>query len=304
MEKVILTGGTGFVGSWFVEELVRNGIEVYLLVRSIPKDPFFCNPLINAVLYDSKEYLNLRDRGPFDAFYHLAWSGTENAQKNNTELQLENLGFSLKLLEYATNMEARCFIATGTVAEYSFCRDVMDLSKKQTPNDMYGAAKTAVHYLLETRARMLKMPFIWAVLPSTYGERRKADNIVTYTILSLLRKEKPRYGNLEQMWDFLYAYDVARALLLIGEKGIQSKTYGVGSGVHKPLKDYIMTIRDLIDPNLALGIGEVASYSEKTFSSCVNIHELQTDTGFKPSVTFEEGIRRTIAYYRRRIYGE
>lgn len=86
----------------------------------------------------------------------------------------------MEMLELAYGLGAKRFIATGTVAEYSFCKDVMDVNAKQTPNDLYGAAKTATHYMLETWARQLKIPFNWAVLPSTYGEGRK-DSILLHT---------------------------------------------------------------------------------------------------------------------------
>ena len=135
------------------------------------------------------------------------------------------------------------------------------------------------------------------VLPSTFGEGRRDDNIITYTITTLLKGQKPQYGMLTQMWDFLYVKEVVRALRLIGEQGCEGKTYGVGSGVFRQLKDYIIKIRDIIDPNLELGIGEIPSLSDKAFSSCVNIYDLAKDTGFEPQITFEEGIRRTIAYY-------
>lgn len=102
----------------------------------------------------------------------------------------------MEMLEYAHLIGAAKFIEICTVAEYSFCESIMDVNAKQTSNDMYGAAKTAVHYLLETRARLLKMPFIWTVIPSTFGEGRRDNNIITYTILSLLRREKPEYGYL------------------------------------------------------------------------------------------------------------
>lgn len=163
---------------------------------------------------------------------------------------------------------------------------------------MYGAAKTSAHYMLEAYARILGIPFNWVVLPSTFGEGRRDDNIITYTITTLLRGERPQYGMLMQMWDFLYVGEVARALRLIGEKGIPGKTYGIGSGVYRQLKDYIMKIRDIIDPQLELGIGDIPSLSDKAFSSCVNIYELVKDTGFEPKVSFEEGISRTIEYYR------
>jgi len=72
--------------------------------------------------------------------------------------------------------------------------------------------------------------------------------------------------------------DVVRALRLIGENGKENIVYGIGSGQYKPLKKYICGIRDLIDPELELGIGEVLSQSEKSFSSCVNVYDLVRDT--------------------------
>ena len=110
------------------------------------------------------------------------------------------------------------------------------------------------------------------------------------------------------MWDFLYVSEVARALRYIGEKGNPGKTYGIGSGVYKPLREYIMAVRDAIDPGLELGIGEDPGRSRQTFSSCVNIYDLVRDTGFMPEVSFEagirmiaEGIERTVAYWRKNI---
>lgn len=303
MNKVIVTGGTGFVGKWLTEELTKHGVEVIVLVRKPSRQETQINgSRIRYILYDSAEYERLcaEEKGSIDVFYHLAWGGVSAEEKNDCGIQLNNIEFSVKMLEFAGRLKAGKFIATGTVAEYSMCESIMDVNARQTPNDMYGAAKTATHYMLETRARMLEIPFIWAVLPSTFGEGRRDSNIITYTIVSLLRGEKPRYGDLMQMWDFLYVEEVARALRYIGEKGITEKNYAIGSGIFKPLKNYIMTIRDIIDPALPLGIGEIPSYSKKAFSSCVSIYDLTKDTGYIPKIGFEEGIQRTIPYYRER----
>ena len=82
-------------------------------------------------------------------------------------------------------------------------------------------------------------------------------------------------------------------------------TYGIGSGEHRTLKEYVCTIRDMINPKLPLGIGELQKQSgggrnliKQTPSSCINIEKLTEDTGWMPKVSFEEGIRRTIRYYR------
>ena len=299
MQKVVITGGTGFIGSWLVEEMLEQSIAVIMLVRDAARCSVAPREGVDVVVYYSEEYERLKEQKvPIDAFYHLGWGGVATQDKNDCRLQMNNISFSMEMLDYAYEIGAAKFIGIGTVAEYSFCESIMDVNAKQTPNDMYGAAKTAVHYLLETRARLLKMQFIWTVLPSTFGEGRRDNNIITYTILALLRGDIPEYGYLKQMWDFLYVKEVVRALRYIGEKGYAGKTYAIGSGVFKPLKDYIMTIRDIINPNQELGIGVKPELSDKVFSSCVSIYDLTKDTGFVPEITFEEGIRKTIEYYR------
>lgn len=303
MKNVIVTGATGFIGSWLVEQLCNDNINVYILVRNEQKaELMFENKNINIIEADLSNLDNLDVHFPqIDVLYHLAWEGVSTELKDNIDLQLRNVRNSIEVIKFAKKINCKKFIATGTVAEYVFCDDVMDVYAKQTPNDIYGASKVAVHYYLDVLSRELKQDFIWAILPSTYGERRDDVNIITYTIRQLLKGELPEYGHLEQMWDFLYVSDVVTALEKIGEYGITGKIYGIGSGIYKPLKDYIVKIRDIINPQLPLKIGVRTDMSEKTFSSCVNIEELVKDTGFVPQVNFEEGIKRTIKYIRSQL---
>ena len=153
----------------------------------------------------------------FDIFYHLGWAGVDGKEKNNISLQLSNIQTSLDMLHLSKFLKCNLFLAAGTVAEYVFNEHVIDFSKKQTPNDVYGATKTSVHYLLEAVAAQLEQDMIWAVLPSTYGEGRTEGNILTYTITTLLEGKCPEYGNLQSMWDFVYVTDVAKAIIKIGE---------------------------------------------------------------------------------------
>lgn len=299
--KAIVTGANGFIGKWLVKDLLANDYDVTVVVRnceSIKSNCLFdkCNIVVKDIKELSSADFNCDEK--YDVFFNLAWEGVSQDQKNIIALQLNNISLSLRLIEICNELNCQKFISTGTVAEYALTTDVMDLNSKQSPNDMYGAAKVSAHYFLSVRARQLNQKFIWCVIPSTYGEGRTSNNILTYTINTLLKGEKPLYGNLTQMWDFLYVSEVARALRYIGEKGIPGKVYGIGSGEYHQLKDYVLTIRNIINPDLPIGIGEVPEYSERSFSSCVNIYDLIKDTGFKPSVGFEEGIRKTIEYYK------
>uniref|UniRef100_UPI0040570BC0 NAD-dependent epimerase/dehydratase family protein n=1 Tax=Agathobacter sp. TaxID=2021311 RepID=UPI0040570BC0 len=295
MRRAILTGGTGFVGSWLARELFNNNYHVTLVVRDKERVDEWLKTRVNII--ESKS-LQESDLGEGDVFYHLAWEGVSTEKKNDISLQISNIMLTIEAMKLAKRCNCKKFIVTGTVAEYVFCENVMDLNAKQTPNDFYGAAKVSSHYFLDVLSRQIKQPYIYAVLPSTYGEGRKDDNILTYTIKMLLNKQKPLYGDLNQLWDFVYVADVAEALRLLYEKGVASKTYGIGSGNYCTLKEYIMCVRDIINPELELGIGERQEMNERTFSSCVNTYDLLKDVGFRPRVGFKEGIERMICYFK------
>ena len=296
-KRAILTGATGFIGSWLAQQLLQNQVEITVITRNASKLlPEFLNDRNCIIIEKDVGGIEIEDfaTGGYDYFFHLAWGGVAPEEKNNVELQLHNVAISLKAMEVANALGCRKFIASGTVAEYALRKGVIDVNGKQSPNDLYGAAKVAAHYFLEVRARQLGQNFNWVILPSTYGPRRTDNNIITYTIKSLLKGEKPMYGSLAQMWDFLYVEEVVKAIIAIAEKGLPDKVYGIGSGRYRPLSSYAEEIRDIINPALPLGIGEKPNESGKTSSSCVNIYDLIADTGFIPKEDFVQNIKTTI----------
>ncbi len=299
--NAIITGSTGFIGSWLTLELLNNGYKVTSIVRNpsmLIKEIFDHEnfSMINRDIVDL-EAKDFDGDLEYDVFFNLGWAGVAPEEKNLIDKQLTNIPIALNAINVCHEIGCKLFVSSGTVAEYALTTDVMNLNAKQKPNDMYGATKVSVHYYLEVRSRQLGQPFIWTVIPSTFGERRTDNNIITYTINSLLNGRLPEYGNLTQMWDFLYVSEVVRAIRLIGENGITGKIYGIGSGKYKMLREYIEEIRDIINPQLELGIGKKPEMSQQTFSSCVNIYDLIRDTGFKPQITFREGIERTIQWF-------
>ena len=299
--NAIITGATGFIGSWLAIELLNNGYNLTLIVRNRKKLVDEINKRKNVELIE-KDIIDLSASDfsleRYDCCFNLAWEGVSSCQKDNLEIQLGNINNAIHLIEVCSRIKCLRFVSAGTVAEYALCNDIMDYSLKQTPNDIYGATKAAVHYYLEVRARQLGIPFNWIILPSTFGERRTDDNIITYTITSLLKQKKPLFGDLNQLWDFLYVGEVVKALRLICEKGKTNKTYGIGSGDFRTLESFICTVRDLINPKLELGIGEIKSMNSRSNSSCVNNFDLILDTGYKCSIDFEAGIKKTIDWYK------
>ena len=261
MRKTIITGGTGFIGSWLIQELLKENIDVTVITRKKERLPENVRNQCQ-IIEKPMEYLEIddfeKDYG-FDVFFHLGWDGVSPGQKNDIRLQIKNINMSLRMLELSNCLKCGKFLAV-------------------------------------VRARQLDQPLIWMILPSIYGEKRTDNNIITYTICTLLEGNIPRYGDLSQMWDFLYISDAVRAIRMIGECGIPGKVYGIGSGQYWPVRRYMEEIRDMIDPKLKLGIGLIPQMSGRSVSSCVDIYELVKDTSFEPQISFRQGILRTIQW--------
>jgi nucleoside-diphosphate-sugar epimerase len=96
------------------------------------------------------------------------------------------------------------------------------------------------------------------------------------------------------IWDYLFEDDAGRALLAVGERGISGKAYCPGSGVGNLLRTYLEIIKNMTNQDYIPQYGEVP-YTEKTMQYlCTDFSVLLTDTGWKPEVSFEEGIRRVV----------
>lgn len=305
MKKVVVTGANGFVGSRFVKELINKGIEVLAIIRNEKSniDTIAGLPKVRIVYCDLLDFQTLEEKIPdrdIDAFYHLAWAGVSADEKNDFTIQYENIRFTVNALTAANRLNCKLFIGTGTVAEYVYCDQPMNESFAPSPTDIYGAAKVSSKVFCKVIANQLGQSMIWTILPSIYGEGREDKNILTYAIQTFLRNEKPSFTKLEQMWDFLYIDDLVEALYLIGVKGKKGETYGIGSGVFRTMRYYVETIRDLINRDLPIGIGDIPYVDDRIPSSCVDISKLSADTEFSPTYTFQQGITRTIQWYKTR----
>lgn len=114
----------------------------------------------------------------------------------------------------------------------------------------------------------------------------------------MLNGNSPEYTSGMQNWDYIYSEDVAKAFYLIGNKGINNSIYCIAKGETQPLYEYIYQIRDCIDKSINLLLGKIP-YSEKQVMNLkVDIRKLEKDTGFRPEISFCDGIQKTINWYK------
>ena len=133
---------------------------------------------------------------------------------------------------------------------------------------------------------------------SLYGPFDGQYTMVMSGIYKMLRGERPQYTKGDQVWDYIYSKDAARAFRLVAEKGKDGSIYCFGTGKPRLLKDYILAIRDAVNPELEVGLGELPYYPNQVMHLEADISNLTEDTGFVPQYSFEEGIRETVEWAR------
>lgn len=306
MQKVIVTGAKGFIGQHVVQLLAERNIQVYAIVRNDENNMnYFQNyESVQTILCDIERIEELpqliKDRN-IDACIHLAWDGSFGPARAEYELQVKNVKLALDTVKVLSTMRVKRFVGAGSLAE----KDVLNYNLKDgtTPNavSLYGSAKLSAQLMTKIECTKLGMEHIWCYISNTYGIGSTTNNFVMMACKKMLRKEHAAFTLGEQMYDFVYITDTARALCYATEKGKTNTSYYLGSGNPRKLKEYIRIIRDSVDPATELFLGEIPYNGISLTKEEYDISKLVIDTGYKEEISFEKGIRMTVDWLRRSI---
>ena len=310
MQRIVLTGATSMLGLALIKRATEQNIEVLAIVNPdskrkdrIPKDDRVS--VVECGL-DGLKDLNLEasvdapaGEGD-DVFYHLAWASTSRAGRQDVRGHIDNISYTIDAGELASRLGCKRFIGTGSQAEYGRHDGPLRADTLCRPEVPYGAAKLCAGDMSRIRCAQLNMEHIWTRILSAYGPYDSENTIIPLEIKALLAGEHFGCTAGEQFWELIYSEDVADALLLLGDKGIDGKVYPIGTGDARPLRDFLEIVKNEIDPTATLGYGERAYGPGQVMHLEADISELKKDTGFEPKVEFKEGVRRTVEYFRNR----
>ncbi len=302
-KHIIITGATGIIGVALIEYCLSKGDDVTAVLKpgSEHRDRLeqFSNR-INVIECNLDNILLLPElvHNNCDIFYHLAWASHGRVNGLNPLLQTYDISYTLLAVEAAKQLGCHTFIGSGSQAEYGSVSRSITEDCPVVPIIPYGVAKYAAGKLSAQLCSRLEIRHIWARIFSVYGPYDRMDTMIMHTIERLLNHKKPVFTPAEQLWDFIYCSDAAKALYLLAQYGHDQSVYNVASGSTLPLLRFIETIRDIIDSDLPLGIGEMPYPTNVIMRLQPDITKLVTDTGFSPRVSFEDGIKQTVEFYK------
>ena len=321
--KLLVTGGAGFIGSAVVRLAVARGHEV-VNVDALTYAACLENVagVSSSNLY-SFEQADIRDRAALDRIFatHRPDAVMHLAAESHVDRSIDgpgdfietNISGTFNMLEAARaywtragKPEAFRFHHISTDEVFGTLGDTGKFTEETPyqPNSPYSASKAASDHLVRAWHETYGLPVVMTNCSNNYGPFHFPEKLIPVVILNALAgKPIPVYGKGENVRDWLFVEDHADALLLVVEKGALGRSYNIGGENEARNIDIVRTICALLDEMHPAGaphdrlITFVTDRPGHDLRYAIDPARIREELGWRPSVTLEEGLRRTVRWY-------
>ena len=293
---VLVTGATGFVGWHLCRRLRQVGAAaLHATSRRVPSDPldgFSCHQVDVCEPGPTSELM--RSLRP-DVIFHLAGSVSASRDVSQVLPSLQaNTVATINVLSAATE------VGTGRVVTIPSLEEPVLGGDDAVPPSPYAASKWAAGGYARMFHALYGTPVVGARIMMMYGPAQSPSKLVPYVASCLLRGEVPRIGSPDRAVDWVYGSDVADGLVAAAlAEGVEGCTLDLGSGTLVPIREVVERLVALVDPSLR---PEMAPASDRPLEPVRvgRADETAAAVGWRASTSLEEGLARTVDWYRDR----
>jgi dTDP-glucose 4,6-dehydratase len=324
MKKLLITGGAGFIGSHVVRLFVQNYPEYFVV--NLDKLTYAGNlanlrdiedcgnyKFVKGDIVDGEFVLNLFREYGFDGVIHLAAeSHVDRSISNPLEFVYTNVIGTVNLLNaarrlWSDNVGTRRFYHISTDEVYGSLgpEGIFTEDTRYDPHSPYSASKASSDHFVRAYHDTYGLPVVISNCSNNYGSFQFPEKLIPLFINNIRNnKPLPVYGKGENVRDWLWVEDHARAIELIFHKGTDGQTYNIGGHNEWKNIDLIRLMCRIMDRKLGRNPGTseklityVKDRAGHDLRYAIDSSRLQKELGWVPSLQFEEGLERTIDWY-------
>lgn len=300
MKRVLVTGGSGFIGSETLPLLIKSGHDVHACSSRRPPGRNEEVTWHAADLLDSQQTRALMHEVRPTHLLHLSWCGEPAEFWASTE-NLRWVDASLRLLELFAAAGGERAVGAGSCAEYEWGEELM--SEEVTPlapATLYGACKSSVQNIGARLAAQEGFSFAWGRMFFSYGPDEHPSRLVSSITRALVTGNEAPCSEGSQRRDFLYSEDVASAFVGLLDSAVEGPV-NVASGETVSIRDLVLLIGELTGRPELLQFGALPTRPNEPAVIRADTRRLHDEVAWTPSVTLETGLRRTVDWWRSQL---
>lgn len=302
MNKVVITGAGGFIGSALTKRLLKDNISVIGIdVSREALSQFESYNNFKPVIADFSKYNQLHElvnESDIDVFYHFAWQGVFGSAFKDYKMQLDNAKYACEAFEEAVKLNAQKFVFAGTMNEYEMDTYIGKDEFSPRYTYIYSAVKQVSEAICKTLSHNSKTQFCAGRIAMAYGENNKSRMLPNVVMKNLIEGLPSKLITGNNLYDMVYIDDIVEAFVAIGKAGKNMRSYYIGHRKIKTFREIIMEIANIINPEGVLLFGEYPDEESGIDYARINLEALYNDTGFECKTDFKESILKTAAWIK------